>query len=199
MIPCISSTFPPKIFCPLHWQRCYRNYECGSVVKKFYQGFVNSGFLAKIKKKVMAAAEHLESRLSQLTQEEDMAEDSPVVSDWLYSLIHSLSHPLTQSFVHSFTCLITCFVTHLHIHIYEPSVHSLWQVRELGERVNLVRGMCGWLEETRLYEPGVYLPALPPHLLPHRLTSIFQVRMLFIFISVLFWRGVLVFSPFCHS
>lgn len=50
------------------------------MVRKFYQGFVNSGFLTKIKKKVMAAAEHLESRLSQLTQEEDMADDSPVVS-----------------------------------------------------------------------------------------------------------------------
>ncbi|KAK4327000.1 hypothetical protein Pmani_002518 [Petrolisthes manimaculis] len=103
------------------------NYECGSVVDRFYQGFVNSGFLAKIKKKVLAAAEHLEKRLSQLTQEDEMDEDSTVI-------------------------------------------------RELGERVSLVRGMCGWLEETRLYEPGVYLPALPPHLLPHRLTSIFQAN-----------------------
>lgn len=98
-------------------------YECCSVVSQFYQGYVNSVFLGKIKKKVASCAEHLESVLSkQQEQEEDDKPASP----------------------------------------------------QLGAMAQLVRGMQAWLEEERLYEPGVYLPALPPHLLPHYLVQIFQ-------------------------
>ncbi|XP_045603349.2 ectopic P granules protein 5 homolog isoform X1 [Procambarus clarkii] len=45
---------------------------------------------------------------------------------------------------------------------------------QIAESVKLLRGMQAWLDETRLYEPGVYLPALPPHLLPQKLMEIFQ-------------------------
>ncbi|KAG0730100.1 Ectopic P granules protein 5 [Chionoecetes opilio] len=98
-------------------------YECCSVVSRFYQGYINTAFLGRIKKKVASCVEHLESRLNQQQDQED--EDGP-------------ANP------------------------------------QLGGMVRLVRGMQAWLEEDRLYEPGVYLPALPPHLLPHHLVQIFQ-------------------------
>ena len=42
--------------------------------------------------------------------------------------------------------------------------------------VAVLRGMRLWLEEPRLYESGIYLPALPPNLLPDKLLHIFQVQ-----------------------
>lgn len=60
-----------------------RKYECCSVVSQFYQGYVNSVFLGKIKKKVASCAEHLESVLSkQQEQEEDDKPASPQVRSY---------------------------------------------------------------------------------------------------------------------
>lgn len=98
-------------------------YECGCVVLRFYQGFVNSSFLGKIKKKVRSAVEHYEAKNAK--QEEMEAEESS-------------------------------------------------EDAQTGETMKLLNAMQLWLDEACLYESGVYLPALPPHLLPQKLMQIFQ-------------------------
>ncbi|XP_063611379.1 ectopic P granules protein 5 homolog [Penaeus indicus] len=47
---------------------------------------------------------------------------------------------------------------------------------QIAERVKLLRAMQSWLEESRLYDSGVYLPALPPNLLPKKLMQVFQAN-----------------------
>lgn len=47
-------------------------------MSQFYQGYVNSSFLGKIKKKVVSCAEHLESVLSKQEQQEQDDDDKPV-------------------------------------------------------------------------------------------------------------------------
>nr|XP_053655972.1 ectopic P granules protein 5 homolog isoform X2 [Cherax quadricarinatus] len=56
----------------------------------------------------------------------------------------------------------------------EPEEEAAAPDPQLAETTKLLRGMQAWLDESRLYEPGVYLPALPPHLLPQKLMQIFQ-------------------------
>ncbi|KAK7082716.1 hypothetical protein SK128_026803 [Halocaridina rubra] len=52
----------------------------------------------------------------------------------------------------------------------EDSKHDL----KTEETAKLLNAMLLWLDERRLYEAGVYLPAFPPHLLPQKLMLIFQ-------------------------
>ncbi|ROT60954.1 putative ectopic P granules protein 5-like isoform X2 [Penaeus vannamei] len=95
-----------------------RQYECSSVINRFYQGFVNQSFLNKIKKKVTAALEHHEAVMAKESDEDE-----------------------------------------------KDASHNV----QVAERVKLLRAMQSWLEESRLYDSGVYLPALPPNLLPKKL------------------------------
>lgn len=48
-----------------------RQYECSSVINRFYQGFVNQSFLSKIKKKVTAALEHHEAVMAKESDEDE--------------------------------------------------------------------------------------------------------------------------------
>lgn len=48
-----------------------RQYECSSVINRFYQGFVNQSFLNKIKKKVTAALEHHEAVMAKESDEDE--------------------------------------------------------------------------------------------------------------------------------
>lgn len=56
----------------------HRQFECGSVVSRFYQGFVNSAFLGKIKKKVASAVEYHESCLIKEPEDEEDTPDPQV-------------------------------------------------------------------------------------------------------------------------
>ncbi|XP_068201303.1 ectopic P granules protein 5 homolog [Palaemon carinicauda] len=98
-------------------------YECGCVIMRFYQGFVNSSFLGKIKKKVRSAVDYYEAKKAK-HEEMEAEEDS--------------------------------------------------KDSQTEETIKLLNAMQLWLDEARLYESGVYLPALPPHLLPQKLNQIFQ-------------------------
>ncbi|XP_069970328.1 ectopic P granules protein 5 homolog isoform X2 [Penaeus vannamei] len=102
-----------------------RQYECSSVINRFYQGFVNQSFLNKIKKKVTAALEHHEAVMAKESDEDE-----------------------------------------------KDASHNV----QVAERVKLLRAMQSWLEESRLYDSGVYLPALPPNLLPKKLMQVFQAN-----------------------
>ncbi|XP_047502036.1 ectopic P granules protein 5 homolog [Penaeus chinensis] len=102
-----------------------RQYECSSVINRFYQGFVNQSFLNKIKKKVTAALEHHEAVMAKESDEDE-----------------------------------------------KDASHNV----QISERVKLLRAMQSWLEESRLYDSGVYLPALPPNLLPKKLMQVFQAN-----------------------
>ena len=108
-------------------------YECSSVISRFYLGLVNGGFLKKIKKKVIDVISFYKKKKCDF-ENEDL--------DWD----------------------IECNENDL----------SNFAKDDISNSLMLFSAISDWLEEPRLYETGVYLPAFPPQCLPDKLMTIFQ-------------------------